>query len=157
MKRLLFLFAGVLLFAQQDNLVNDMCQGIGYSVDDCPMQFIQTVIKKGVFKIEKDKDGEPISFATADAYNNKDKIYPIYLKFTTRLKDDGGLFKDDNGRIVYIENLPKKVRFYPKGEYIGFVRGEGEYKIQFPFTDEIYEMIPKGQVITIKRDHIHWK
>ena len=156
MKRLLFLFAGALLFAQQDDLVNDMCKGIGYyRVSDCPMQLIQTAIKKGVSKIEKDKDGKPISFTTADAYNNEDKIYPIYLNFTTRLEDDGGLFEDDNGRTVYIENLPDNVRFYPKGKYIGFIRGEGEYKREF--SDESYEMVPKGEVITIKREtHTHW-
>ena len=158
MKKFILLLA-VLLYAKNDSLVTDMCNGIDYyNIDECPMQLIQKAITKGVIKIEKNQEGKPISFTKADAFNNKDKVYPIFLKFNARLGEKSGLFIDEKNRLVYIENLPNNVRFYPEGKYIGFIKGEGAYKLTFPFTDNSYEMIPKGKVITIKREtNTHWK
>ena len=160
MKKVLGLGILVLsLFAGSNSLVSDMCKGIDYyRIEDCPMELVQEAITKGVGKIEKDEENRPISFAIADAFNNKNKIYSIYLKFDSRLSKDSGLFVDDKKRFVYIENLPENVRFYPGGEYIGFVKGEGAYKIEVPLTNSLFEMIPKGKVIVIKREtKIHWK
>jgi hypothetical protein len=132
MKKLVGL--GILVFSlfAQDNssLVKDICKGIGYyRIDYCPLELVQKAIAKGVIKIEKDNENESINFTLADAFNNKGKIYSIDLKFDGRVSKDGGFFIDDEKREVYIENLPTNVRFYPKGKYIGVVKGEGAYKI----------------------------
>jgi len=158
MKKLIFLVSVVILFADTNSLVQNMCKGIDYyRIDECPMDLVQFAIKKGVVKIEEDNDGSPIHFNEADAFYNEDKVYPIFLTFEARLDDDAGLFVDKEGRKVYIEDLPSNVRFYPKAKYIGFVRGEGAYKLTFPLSDETYEMIPKGEAIVIKREtKIHW-
>jgi len=158
MKKIIVLGILILnLFAESTSLVKDMCKGIGYDIiDDCPMDLVQKAITKGIVKIEKDEKNEPISFTLADAFNNKNKIYSIYLKFDSRLSKEAGLFIDEKKRLVYIENLPKNVRFYPKGEYIGFVKGEGAYKLEL-LNNSVFEMIPKGKAIVIKREtKLHW-
>ena len=156
MKKIIFVLFTLSLYAS-DSLVSKMCSGIDYSIRDCPMDIVQDAIQKGVNKIELDSEKSPINFSKADAFHNKDKFYPLDLKFAGRISEEAGLFVDKDGRMVYIENLPKNVRFFPKGEYVGFVKGEGAYKIKLPLTEYEYEMIPKGKIISIKYVKYHWR
>jgi len=150
-KLLLFSVFFISLYAK-DNLITDMCKGIGYyDKYNCDMQVVEKAIKQGVDKIAKDNNGNAINFMKADAYLNEGKYYAFSGKLLVRLSENEALFYTEDNKLlfVYLEDLPSNIRFIPGYKYEGFVKGEGEYK----YSDSEYEytMIPKGTIISISQ------